>query len=199
MESERHVACAEALLPLDFLRWQKHREQFVLAAVVKVVSMTSTYVAMQFAEVQQHFDALIVDEASHLLELETGLLFVLLGSNGCQTIVLLGNPDEHPVVVSNRVHPENGARQVALLSTQCELFPPPSEQFPHFCYFDLFLLFTMFCLVMFFQPKKTNLPFFIKTVGNGLNKNEESDKPKVRDSREIFNVVVTQEFLGSYY
>ena len=53
--------------------------------------MTSTFVAMQFAEVQQHFDVLIVNEAWHLPEFGSGMPFVLLGSNRWPTIVLTRN------------------------------------------------------------------------------------------------------------
>ena len=86
-ERARLVAAAEALLPLEILRGQKQREQFVLTHVAKVVAMTSTNITIQFSEVQPHFDVLIVDEVSHLPKLETGLLFIPLSSNVFPTIV----------------------------------------------------------------------------------------------------------------
>ena len=74
---------------------------------------------MQFTEVQKHFDGLIVDEASHFTELEARLLFVIVGSNECPTIVLMGNPAEHPDIIRNAASAQkSGLDKVALLSTQ---------------------------------------------------------------------------------
>ena len=69
--------------------------------------MTSTFIAMQFALVKQHFDMLIVNEAWHLPELEAGMPFVLLGSNRWPTIVLVGTsyePAKHIAVCRDTDH-----------------------------------------------------------------------------------------------
>ena len=148
MESARHVAVGEAVLPLEFLLEQRQRQQFVLTPVEKVVAMMSTYVEMQFAEDQQHFDALIVDEALHLPELEAGLLFVLLGRKVCHHRPYLEPrraPRRRP---QRRIRPENRVRKVALLSALRFGLSHLSEHFTHFILsFVLFSAFLVFCFV----------------------------------------------------
>ena len=114
---------------------------------------------MLFAETQQHFDMLVVDEASPIPELEAGLLF----PTGQQRV-----PDDIPGREprraprrrpQRRVQPESMARQVAILSALRLRLPHLSEKLPHF---RLRLCF-MFCryhslLCLTFPNKKSHSP-----------------------------------------
>ena len=126
------VAVMEALLPLEILGEQKQREQFVLSHFAgrrdELIQRSDAV-----RSVKQHFDVLIVDEASHLPELEAGLPFFLLGSNVCLTNVLVGNPDEHPVIVRNTAFTQKAWLDKSDFSQLCAFSSLPlSESFPHF-------------------------------------------------------------------
>ena len=158
MRSAGLVAAVEVLLPPETLRWQKHREQFVLTHS-RVVEMTSTNVPMQFTEDQRHFDAVFVDKALNLPELDAGLLFVLLGSNRCSTIIIFGNPDEHIVVVRHAAFNQKPGLERSLFSRLCAFGSLPlSEQFIHVCVMFLFCVVSLSELFGVFQLKSIQSP-----------------------------------------
>ncbi|BFU18455.1 hypothetical protein EHI8A_065620 [Entamoeba histolytica HM-1:IMSS-B] len=90
------------LIPLEILRAQKQKEKYIELSYCQIIGVTSTYVTMNFDELKQHFDYVIVDEASQMLELELGLLILKIGLNGTKTLILIGNEEETPVVIHNK-------------------------------------------------------------------------------------------------
>ena len=105
--SARLVAAAEALLSLEIIHGQKQREQFVLTRF-KGRRDDTTYVAMQFDDVQKHFDALMIGGASHLLELEAACFLSWLTATGFQPSSLSGTlmstQSSSPTLLSPRKH-----------------------------------------------------------------------------------------------
>ncbi|KAL7715699.1 hypothetical protein QTN25_006792 [Entamoeba marina] len=86
-------------LPLEILRGNKQRENYIVTKLSKIVAMTSTYAAMQFKEINQHFDLIVVDEAAKLLELEAGVLLLLMGLNGSQHMVMFSGETTTPPII----------------------------------------------------------------------------------------------------
>ncbi|EDR22036.1 hypothetical protein EDI_201520 [Entamoeba dispar SAW760] len=90
------------LIPLEILRAQNQKEKYIELNYCQIIGVTSTYVTMNFDQFKQHFDYVIVDEASQMLELELGLLILKIGLNGTKTLILIGNEEESPVIIHNK-------------------------------------------------------------------------------------------------
>ena len=67
------------------------------------LTFDTTYVNMKFNElISIPFDYLIVDQSSLMLELELGLILMNFGISSLQGIKLIGNENEHPILIFNK-------------------------------------------------------------------------------------------------
>ena len=98
--------------PLEILRTQRQRSDYLLLSQAKVVAMTSTHAAIarpQLVELGFQYDNLVVEEAGQMTELDTFIPFVLQKGKAddlesrarLKRVCLLGDHNQLPPVIKN--------------------------------------------------------------------------------------------------
>ncbi|ELP93273.1 hypothetical protein EIN_056480 [Entamoeba invadens IP1] len=117
-EIEKEV---KLLLPLEIFRSQKQKENYIMNKFCQIVAMTSTFVSIQFNDIDQHFDLVIIDEAGTMLELEMGLLVMLMGIHGTKQIIAVGNESDIPSVIHDKETSEYTRLNKGLFHRMCNV------------------------------------------------------------------------------
>ena len=95
--------------PLELLRTQRQRVNYLLTKQAKVIAMTCTHASMirqELLNVDFQYDSIIMEEAGQMLEIETFIPLLLqrcARSQQLKRLILIGDHHQLPPVVKNRV------------------------------------------------------------------------------------------------
>ena len=95
--------------PLELLRTQKQRVNYLLTKQAKVIAMTCTHASMirqELLALDFQYDSIVMEEAGQMLEIETFIPLLLQkpsNSKHLKRLVLIGDHHQLPPVVKNRV------------------------------------------------------------------------------------------------
>ncbi|KAI5293203.1 hypothetical protein KEM52_005749 [Ascosphaera acerosa] len=96
------------ILPLEVLRQDKDKADYMLTKEARIIAMTSTHAAIRRQEILElgiHYDNVIIEEAAQITEIETCLPLTLQkpvkGESPLQRLVLVGDHFQNTPIVRN--------------------------------------------------------------------------------------------------
>ncbi|EMC92681.1 hypothetical protein BAUCODRAFT_257964 [Baudoinia panamericana UAMH 10762] len=116
--------------PLEILRHQRDKMDYLLVSEARIVAMTATYAAMRWREMTRlgvGFDNVVVEEAAQMVEIEAFVPMVLQGrkeTGGLQRLILVGDHLQNAPVIQNAAYRDYAGMEQSLFQRLIRLGVP---------------------------------------------------------------------------